>query len=160
MPCRRHRTWHPPRHSIQTQGRHVVVLSIDVERYTEYITTHFNVLGQTRSGHPSSTFQTHQRMLKFRMLSLWLSVRSSVESVPYPPCANPLRYPLTHSCFSLYGSIIIMCQSTNVSLRYLNTLRLQAGSKGRRPQFHLLEKYIHKTVHTDTDRARFEFDWL
>ena len=30
--------------------------------------------------------------------------------------------------------------------------------KGRRPQFRLLAKYIHKTVRTDTDRARC--DWL
>ena len=29
---------------------------------------------------------------------------------------------------------------------------------GRRPQFRLLAKYIHKTVRTDTDRARC--DWL
>ena len=31
-------------------------------------------------------------------------------------------------------------------------------TKGRRPQFRLLAKYIHKTVRTDTDRARC--DWL
>ena len=30
--------------------------------------------------------------------------------------------------------------------------------EGRRPQFRLLAKYIHKTVRTDTDRARC--DWL
>ena len=30
--------------------------------------------------------------------------------------------------------------------------------QGRRPQFRLLAKYIHKTVRTDTDRARY--DWL
>ena len=29
---------------------------------------------------------------------------------------------------------------------------------GRRPPFRLLAKYIHKTVRTDTDRARC--DWL
>ena len=29
---------------------------------------------------------------------------------------------------------------------------------GRRPQFRLLAKYIHKTVRTDTDRVRY--DWL
>ena len=32
------------------------------------------------------------------------------------------------------------------------------GCEGRRPQFRLLAKYIHKTVRTDTDRARC--DWL
>ena len=31
-------------------------------------------------------------------------------------------------------------------------------TKGRRPQFRLLAKYIHKNVRTDTDRARC--DWL
>ena len=30
--------------------------------------------------------------------------------------------------------------------------------EGRRPQFRLLAKYIHKTVRTDADRARC--DWL
>ena len=32
------------------------------------------------------------------------------------------------------------------------------GVNGRRPQLRLLVKYIHKTVRTDTDRARY--DWL
>ena len=31
-------------------------------------------------------------------------------------------------------------------------------TQGRRPQFRLLAKYIHKTVRTDTDRVRC--DWL
>ena len=37
---------------------------------------------------------------------------------------------------------------------------LRANGAGRRPQFRLLAKYIHvhKTVRTDTDRARY--DWL
>ena len=34
----------------------------------------------------------------------------------------------------------------------------QPWSNGRGPQFRLLAKYIHKTVRTDTDRARY--DWL
>ena len=55
----------------------------------EYTTTHFNVLGQTRSWNPSSTFHTHQRTLNFMMLIWWLSVRSSGESVPYPPGLEP-----------------------------------------------------------------------
>ena len=37
----------------------------------EYTTTHFNVLGQTRSVNPSPTFHTHQRMLNFVMLLWW-----------------------------------------------------------------------------------------
>ena len=38
--------------------------------------------------------------------------------------------------------------------------KINCGSKpvGRRPQFRLLAKYIHKIVRTDTDRARY--DWL
>ena len=42
----------PPHHStcIQSRGRHVVLLYIDVERHTVYTITHFNMLGQTRPG--------------------------------------------------------------------------------------------------------------
>ena len=52
----------PSHHSIQTQGRPVVVLSIDEERHTgpNYTTTHFNVLGPNRSGNPSPTFHIQQ----------------------------------------------------------------------------------------------------
>ena len=65
----------------------------------EYTATHFNVLGETRPGNPSPTFHTHQRTLNL-MLSWWSTVGSSVEStVPTGWCANPLRYPLTHSDF-------------------------------------------------------------
>ena len=62
----------PSRHSIQTQGQPVVVLSIGVERHItlEYIATHFNVLGKTRPGNPSPTLHTHQRTLNSKML-LW-----------------------------------------------------------------------------------------
>ena len=55
----------------------------------EYTATHFNVLGKIRSGNPSPTFHTHQQTLNFMMLKWWLSVRSSVESVPYPPGLEP-----------------------------------------------------------------------
>ena len=47
MPCRRHKAWYPSRHSIETQGRPVVVLSIDVERHTVIHNYPFNVLGET-----------------------------------------------------------------------------------------------------------------
>ena len=42
----------------------------------------------------------------------------------------------------------------------VNVLEINCGLLpiGRRPQFRLLAKYIHKTVRTDTDRARC--DWL
>ena len=35
---------------------------------------------------------------------------------------------------------------------------VRMSQSGRRPQFRLLAKYIHKTVRTDTDSARY--DWL
>ena len=51
----------PPRHSIQTRVRTVVVISINVERYTGMHNYRgFNFLGQIRSGNPSPTYQTHQ----------------------------------------------------------------------------------------------------
>ena len=55
----------------------------------EYTTTHFNVLDKTWSWNPSMTFHTHQRLLNFIMLVWWLSVRSSVDSVPYTPGVEP-----------------------------------------------------------------------
>ena len=49
----------PSRHSIQTQGRPVAVLSIDVERHTGIHTaTNLNVLGKTRPGNHPPTFPT------------------------------------------------------------------------------------------------------
>ena len=35
----------------------------------EYITTHFNILGETRPGNPSPTFHTHQRTLRLFVVS-------------------------------------------------------------------------------------------
>ena len=60
-----------PSHSIQTRGRPVAVLYIDVERHTGIHNIHFNVLVQTRSGKTSSTFHTHQRTLHYMMLVWW-----------------------------------------------------------------------------------------
>ena len=60
----------PPRHSVQTQGRPVIVLSIDVKRHTGIHNTHFNVLGKTRPGNPYPTFHTQQRTLNSMMLIL------------------------------------------------------------------------------------------
>ena len=48
-----------PRHSIQTQGRHDVVLSIDMERHTGIHNYPFNLLGLTQPRNPSLTFYTH-----------------------------------------------------------------------------------------------------
>ena len=55
----------------------------------EDTTTLFNVLGQTWSGNPSPTIQTHQWTLNFMMLMWWYWGRSSVESVPYPTGLEP-----------------------------------------------------------------------
>ena len=82
----------------------------------EYTATHFNVLGETRPGNPSPTFHTQQRTLNLIHL-WWLAVGSSVEStVPTGFwtrdlwCANPLRYPLSHSDFLNYDiSLLHIC---------------------------------------------------
>ena len=121
----RQRTWHPtpseytdtghgilPRHSIQTHDmaphpitvcRHRADLSLCYllmwNVTLEYTTTHFIILGQTRSGNPPPTLHTHQRSINLMMLLWWQSVGNSVERVPYLLCANPLRYPLTDRCF-------------------------------------------------------------
>ena len=46
-----------PRHSIQTRGRPVAVLSFDVT--LEYTTTHLTVSGQTQSRNPSPALHKH-----------------------------------------------------------------------------------------------------
>ena len=121
----------PPRHSIQTQDmtphpsqytdtghdtppvtvyRHGADLSVWYPLMwnvtLEYTTTHPDVLGQTQSGNPSPTFQTHQQTCTFMMLLLWQSVRSLLESVPYPPsleqgtCGMRIHYAIRSCCFS------------------------------------------------------------
>ena len=51
----------------------------------EYTTTHFNVLGQTRSGNHTPIFHIHRRTLNFIMVV----VRSSIENIPNPPILKP-----------------------------------------------------------------------
>ena len=63
----------PPGHSIHTQGRPLVAVSIDVER--RVTTTQFNVLGQTRSGNHSPTFHTYKRTLNLMILVCYECVR-------------------------------------------------------------------------------------
>ena len=87
IPSRRHRTWHPNCHSIQTRGRHVDVLSIDVERHTGIHSYPFQCLGQTRPGNPSPTFHTHQRTLNW----FWYGGSKS-EAQQKVPC--PLGFEL------------------------------------------------------------------
>ena len=53
------------------------------------------------------------------------------------------------------GIYAIMLRSSGFSVAHW---RYKYPYVGRRPQFRLLAKYIHKTVRTDTDRARC--DWL
>ena len=76
----------PPRHSLQTQGRPVVVLSIDVEHHTVIYNYTFQCLGSDPIGKSfPNRHHTYQLTLNFMMLVWWSSVRSSIESVPYPP---------------------------------------------------------------------------
>ena len=97
----------------------------------EYTATHFNVLGETRPGNPSSTFHTHQRTFNL-MLSWWSTVGSSVEStVPTGSwtrdlwCANPVRYPLAHSDF-LPVNLMLFCVKISYSYKcvYIYLCRL------------------------------------
>ena len=50
----------------------------------------------------------------------------------------------------IYGLLSALAHT----LRVPQAAQPTAGRTGRRPQFRLLAKYIHKTVRTDTDRAR------
>ena len=52
----------------------------------------FKCLGSARSGNPSLTFHTQQKTLNFMMLLWWQSIRSWVESVPYPMSPEPGTY--------------------------------------------------------------------
>ena len=66
----------------------------------EYTTTHFYVLCQTQSRNPSLTFGTHQQMVA---VSQKLGRNWTVPSKSWAQDlwrANPLPYPLNHSCFS------------------------------------------------------------
>ena len=54
-----------------------------------------------------------------------------------------------------------MLSKRRKSILWLHLVRIFCNEEqiiGRRPQFRLLAKNIHKTVRTDTDRARY--DWL
>ena len=112
MPCRRHRTWHPS----VTVYRHKTGLSLCYPLIwnvkLEYTASHFNVLGETRSGNSSLTFHIHQQTLNFMMLLWWLSVRSSVESIPYAPSLEPvvcasINYLLTYYPLKAHHKISI-----------------------------------------------------
>ena len=82
-----HRACHPTvyRHGADLSLCYPLMWNVTLE----FTTTHFNVLGQTRLGNPSPTFNTHQPTLNFMMLIWWLSVRSSVESILYPLSLEP-----------------------------------------------------------------------
>ena len=70
---------------VYRHGAHLLLCYLLMWNITlEYTATHFNVFGQTRLGHPSPTFHTHQQTLNFIISIWWLSVRISVESVTYP----------------------------------------------------------------------------
>ena len=107
LPWGRYRALHPPRHSIQTRGRPVVVLSIDVERHTGIHNYNFNVLGKTRSGllprpsnHTSkrSTYSADMVVVSQKLDRKWnVPTGSWTRDLWW---ANLLHYPLAHSCFS------------------------------------------------------------
>ena len=89
MPCRRQMTWHPPRHRIQTQGRPVVKLYVDIDRCTRIHDYKFyclwsDLIEKSFLDLPH-TQQTHTPV----MLLWWQSIRSSVESVPFTPSLEP-----------------------------------------------------------------------
>ena len=84
MPQKKDMTPHPVtvyRHGADLSFYYPLIFNVTLE----YIANHINVLGQNQSGNPSPTFHTHQRTLNFLMLVWWSSVRSSVESVLFPP---------------------------------------------------------------------------
>ena len=74
---------HDTYHSIHTWGQPVVVLSIVVERHTGI--HNYPMICLTRSGNPSLTFYTHQRMLNFMML-LYMVV---ISQKPGRKCTMP-----------------------------------------------------------------------
>ena len=52
-----------------------------------------------------------------------------------------------------------LCSSKGLEKTFeISLKRIFIFSSGRRPQFRLLAKNIHKTMRTDTDRVRY--DWL
>ena len=97
----------PPRHSIQTQGR-PVVLSFDVERHKwKRHTTQCYVFGQTRSGntspdlpHAPTNAQLYDAVMVVFHQKPGRNCTVHTDSwIRDLWCANPLRYPLTHSYF-------------------------------------------------------------
>ena len=82
----------------------------------EYTTTHFNVLGQTRSGNPSPTFHTQQRKLNFMMV-----VFSQKCAVPTGSWTRDLWYanPLLTQLLLLIRCTLHWCLSyINCSKKY------------------------------------------
>ena len=77
----------------------------------EYTTTHFNILGQTRRGNPSSTFHTHQLTLNFLML-VWLGPVRYESNTMDPPA--PLRGHPDERASPLERSLDIVNQNINV----------------------------------------------
>ena len=92
MLCHRHRTWHQPSHNIQTQGRPVAVLSIDVEHQTGV--HNYLFIRPSFDG----------RIMVWRCPS----VRLSIHSVVHNPCGQDIArtmWPrmLKLSVYTLYG---------------------------------------------------------
>ena len=91
MSCRGQKTWHPiPSQYTDTGSTCRCAIHLCGTSHWNTQLSNFYVLGQTRSENPSPTFHIHQRTLNFMILSWWWSVRSSVESVLYPPSLKPV----------------------------------------------------------------------
>ena len=84
----------------------------------EYTATHYNFLGQTRSGKRSQAFHTHHRTLYDAGIVVArqkIDRKCSVHTESWTRdlwCANPLRYQLAHSCFYFYHAIIYFLLNT------------------------------------------------
>ena len=105
----------PTRHSIQTQGQPVDVLSIDVECHTGIPNYPIWCLGSDRIGkslpdrpHTPANAQLHDAVMVVVSQTLGWKCTVPTESwIRDLWCANPLRYPLAHSCFFIEVEIVL-----------------------------------------------------
>ena len=97
MPCHTQRTWYPTPSQYTDTG----TTCRCVIHWCG--TSHWNILLPIWIS--DLTFHTHQWTLNFIMLLWWWSVRSSVESVPYPlsleprTCGVRIIYPINHALY-------------------------------------------------------------
>ena len=109
MTFRRHRTWHPPA-TKYSHGANMSLCYPLVWNTLGHTTSHFNVVGQIRSGHPSPTFHTHQ-LANAQLYDAGMVVISQklCWKCPVPTgswtldlwCANPLTHSFISSLYVL-----------------------------------------------------------